>query len=86
MNQKKYLYSGPNSSATIKVSGPTGAFVDREVILWKGQVVELPAEHAFTAALISEGMLAAASDGPGRAADKAASTTGSGRSKQTSAE
>ena len=83
MNQKKYLYSGPNSSATIKVADPKGGLVDQEVILWKGQIVELPVDHAFTAALHSEGMLTAA---PERAAEKTVSNTGQSRTKSTSAE
>jgi hypothetical protein len=52
MADKKYLYSGPVSCATIKVDGK-----DVDVQLNPGATVTLPDDHPWVQALVSRGRL-----------------------------
>lgn len=52
-----YQYHGPNSSVTLKVDDGAGNFIDQDVVFWRGQNVDLPADHPVTLALASQGFL-----------------------------
>lgn len=50
----KFKYQGPiDTAATLK--GPQGEETD--VMLWRGSVVELPADNAYVVALVAQGHL-----------------------------
>jgi hypothetical protein len=53
----RYLYTGPNSSVTLKVSDGKGGRSDQDVIFWNGNEVDLPADHEIVVALTAQGFL-----------------------------
>lgn len=53
----RYIYTGPNSAVTLKVSDGKGGVKDHDVLLWNGQEVDLPADHEAVASLVAQGYL-----------------------------
>jgi hypothetical protein len=53
----RYLYTGPNSAVTLKVSDGKGGLKDLDVLFWNGQEVELPDGHAIVASLVAQDYL-----------------------------
>jgi len=53
----RYLYTGPNSAVTLKVSDGKGSFKDQDVVFWKDQEVDLPTGHEMVAVLVEQGHL-----------------------------
>lgn len=53
----RYIYTGPNSSVTLKVSDGKGGLKDQDVLFWNNQEVELPADHEMVASLVAQGYL-----------------------------
>lgn len=51
----RYLYSGPFSGVTLAGAGKKDR--PREVLLFPGKPVELPADHPYTQALLAQGRL-----------------------------
>jgi hypothetical protein len=77
MKDKTYRYSGPNSAVTLVVTDPKGIPVERDVMLWSGRDVVLPEGHAYTQALLKQGLIAekaAPVSPPAPAASPAAAT------------
>ena len=55
----RYIYTGPNSAVTLKVSDGKGGLKDQDVLFWNGQEVDLPADHEMVASLVAQGYGAA---------------------------
>lgn len=53
----RYIYTGPNSAVTLKVSDGKGGLKDQDVLFWSNQEVELPADHEMVASLVAQGYL-----------------------------
>ena len=53
----RYLYTGPDSAVTLKVSDGKGNLNDQDVLLWNSQEVELPADHDLVRVLVQKGRL-----------------------------
>ncbi len=53
----RYIYTGPNSAVTLKVSDGKGGLKDQDVLFWNGQEVDLPADHEMVASLVAQGYL-----------------------------
>ena len=53
----RFLYTGPDSAVTLKVSDGRGNFNDQDVLLWNDQEVELPADHDLVRVLVQKGRL-----------------------------
>lgn len=53
----RYIYTGPNSAVTLKVSDGKGGLKDHDVLFWNGQEVDLPADHEMVASLVAQGYL-----------------------------
>ena len=53
----RYLYTGPDSAVTLKVSDGKGNLNDQDVLLWNDQEVELPADHDLVRVLVQKGRL-----------------------------
>ncbi|HCE6987343.1 hypothetical protein [Pseudomonas aeruginosa] len=53
----RFLYTGPDSAVTLKVSDGKGNFNDQDVLLWNDQEVELPADHDLVRVLVQKGRL-----------------------------
>lgn len=60
----RFIYSGPNSAATLKVSGKDGATTELNVMLWRGREVELPENHDYVKVLVAKGHLAPVAAAP----------------------
>ena len=58
MKDKTYRYSGPNSAVTLVVPDLKGVPVERDVMLWSGRDVVLSEGHAYTLALLKQGLIA----------------------------
>lgn len=53
----RYIYTGPNSAVTLKVSDGKGGLKDQGVLFWNKQEVDLPADHEMVASLVAQGYL-----------------------------
>ena len=53
----RFLYTGPDSAVTLKVSDGKGNLNDQDVLLWNNQEVELPADHDMVHVLVEKGRL-----------------------------
>ncbi len=71
----RYLYTGPDSAVTLKVSDGKGNLNDQDVLLWSGQEVELPADHELVCVLVQKGRLTLVPSAPVQAEQPAAQAT-----------
>jgi hypothetical protein len=78
----RYIYTGPNSSVTLKVSDGKGGLKDQDVLFWNGQEVELPATHEMAGVLLAQGYLKPIAAAPAQLdAPAAADAKKSGKTK-----
>lgn len=52
-----YVYHGPQSSVTVRFTGPDSAEQEKDIMLYPGLSVELPSEHEYTQTLIAQKLL-----------------------------
>ncbi len=80
----RYIYTGPNSAVTLKVSDGKGGLKDQDVLFWNNQEVDLPADHEMVGVLIAQGYLKPVQAAPvqiGQSAETKAATDKSGKTK-----
>lgn len=82
----RFIYTGPNSAVTLKVSDGKGGLKDQDILFWNNQEVELPADHEMVAALQAQGYLKPVAAAPApqtapAAPEPKASTAVSGKTK-----
>lgn len=53
----RFIYTGPNSAVTLKVSDGKGGLKDQDVLFWNKQEVDLPADHEMVGVLVAQGYL-----------------------------
>lgn len=57
MKLTSYLYHGPQSSVSLRITGPNNEEQTLDVVLYPDRRVELPAEHEYTKALLAQKLL-----------------------------
>ncbi|OIP06948.1 MAG: hypothetical protein AUK53_11750 [Betaproteobacteria bacterium CG2_30_59_46] len=80
----RFIYTGPNSAVTLKVSDGKGGLKDQDVLFWNKQEVDLPADHEMVSVLIAQGYLKPVQVAPVQivqSAETKAATDKSGKTK-----